>query len=87
VSLKIANNLEYCELQMSKIDSQGKLEVPLRTSKKMKKRKELDALVEKGKQRKKSGSGSGRELLRNDSESTDTEDFSVLQPRNGISKS
>lgn len=49
----------------------------------MKKRKELDALVPNGKVKKKhsSSSGASHELLRVDSDTTDTEEFSVLQPR------
>ncbi|KAG8183059.1 hypothetical protein JTE90_018104 [Oedothorax gibbosus] len=56
----------------------------------MKKRKELDALVSNGKigsskriicGKKGSGSCSAHELLRHDSDSSDMEDFSILQPR------
>ncbi|XP_054706432.1 EF-hand calcium-binding domain-containing protein 14-like isoform X2 [Uloborus diversus] len=56
----------------------------------MKKRKELDALVSNGKigsskriscGKKGSGSCSAHELLRHDTDSSDMEDFSILQPR------
>lgn len=55
----------------------------------MKKRKELDALVSNGKigsnkrngLKKGSGSCSAHELLRHDTDSSDMEDFSILQPR------
>ncbi|GFU05936.1 EF-hand calcium-binding domain-containing protein 14 [Trichonephila clavipes] len=56
----------------------------------MKKRKELDALVSNGKigsskrincGKKASGSCSAHELLRHDTDSSDIEDFSILQPR------
>ncbi|XP_015923195.1 EF-hand calcium-binding domain-containing protein 14 isoform X2 [Parasteatoda tepidariorum] len=55
----------------------------------MKKRKELDALVSNGKLTHKrincikngSGSCSAHELLRHDTDSSDMEDFSILQPR------
>ncbi|GIY26115.1 EF-hand calcium-binding domain-containing protein 14 [Caerostris extrusa] len=54
----------------------------------MKKRKELDALVSNGKigsrincNKKASGSCSAHELLRHDTDSSDIEDFSILQPR------
>lgn len=55
----------------------------------MKKRKELDALVPNGKVKKKHSSSSGgatHELLQVDSDTTETEDFSVLQPRKFPSK-
>ncbi|KFM60610.1 EF-hand domain-containing protein, partial [Stegodyphus mimosarum] len=56
----------------------------------MKKRKELDALVSNGKissskrincNKKGSGSCSAHELLRHDTDTSDMEDFSILQPR------
>lgn len=67
----------------------SKLDVQVKQYKKMKKRKELDALVSNGKigsnkrngLKKGSGSCSAHELLRHDTDSSDMEDFSILQPR------
>jgi hypothetical protein len=62
-----------------KLDSGSRGNVQFKPSKKMKKRRQLDALVSNGKKlpRRKQ---SGHELLRsNDSESSEVEEFSVLE--------
>ena len=62
-----------------KLDSGNRNNVQFKPSKKMKKRRQLDALVSNGKKiaRRKQ---SGHELLRsNDSESSEVEEFSVLE--------
>lgn len=69
-------------IQNAKLDPHARINVDFKPSKKMKKRRELDALVAGGKSRRKSSnSGSGHELLRyNASESSD-EDFRLAPPK------
>ncbi|XP_033737240.1 EF-hand calcium-binding domain-containing protein 14-like isoform X2 [Pecten maximus] len=57
------------------LDQQSKINVEFKPSKRMKKRRELDALVGNGKSRRKSKSG--HELLRSDSESSEIDEFSL----------
>ena len=57
------------------LESQNKINVEFQPSKKMKKRRELDALVCNGKVRRKSKSG--HELLRTESESSEIDEFSI----------
>ncbi|XP_060072291.1 EF-hand calcium-binding domain-containing protein 14-like isoform X1 [Ylistrum balloti] len=57
------------------LDQQSKINVEFKPSKRMKKRRELDALVGNGKTRRKSKSG--HELLRSDSESSEIDEFSL----------
>ncbi|XP_076086803.1 uncharacterized protein LOC143057381 isoform X1 [Mytilus galloprovincialis] len=57
------------------MEPQNKLNVEFQPSKKMKKRRELDALVCNGKVRRKSKSG--HELLRTESESSEIDEFSI----------
>ena len=65
--------------QLSKLEGGPRANVQFKPSKKMKKRRQLDALVSNGKKlpRRKH---SGHELLRsNDSESSEVEEFSVIE--------
>jgi len=65
------------------LDQQSKINVDFKPSKKMKKRRELDALVSNGKRRK---SKSGHELLRSDSESSEIDEFSLSSQKSLIRK-
>lgn len=68
-------------IQKANLDPHARVNVDFKPSKRMKKRRELDALVGVGKSRRKS-STSGHELLRsNGSESSDDEDFRVTSHR------
>lgn len=57
------------------LDSQGNLGVGFKPPKKMKKRRELDALVGSGKTRRKMKNG--HELLRTESESSEVDEFLI----------
>ena len=64
----------------TKLDSQNRLAVEFKPSKRMKKRRELDALVNGSKQPSGARVKNGRhELLRNESESSEVEEFSLTQ--------
>jgi len=64
----------------AKLDSQNRLSVDFKPSKRMKKRRELDALVNGSKQPSGARVKNGRhELLRNESESSEVEEFSLTQ--------
>ena len=73
-------------VKLIKLDSQGRLNVDFKPAKRMKKRRELDALVSNVKQssgvsgstRNRARSKNGKhELLRNDSDSSEVEEFSL----------
>lgn len=62
----------------AKLETQNRLGVEFKPSKRMKKRRELDALVNGSKQSSGARVKNGRhELLRNDSESSEVEEFSL----------
>lgn len=68
-------------IQKANLDSSARINVEFKPSKRMKKRRELDALVGVGKSRRKS-SNSGHELLRsNGSESSDEDVYRVTPHR------
>lgn len=59
------------------LDPQSKLNVEFKPPKRMKKRRQLDALVSNGKLRRKSKNGQEHELLRSDSESSEIDEFNI----------
>lgn len=72
---KLQNRLDYQIYQCPMLDSQGNLDVGFKPPKKMKKRRELDALVGSGKTRRKMKNG--HELLRTESESSEVDEFLI----------
>lgn len=64
------------------LDSQGNLDVGFKPPKKMKKRRELDALVGSGKTRRKMKNG--HELLRTESESSEVDEFLITDRKSFI---
>ena len=71
----VAASGERSNWKTTKLDPQTKVNVDFKPSKKMKKRRELDALVNgKSGRRKKKGQ---HELLRNDTESSDVEEYAI----------
>lgn len=72
---KLQNRLDLKLYQCPMLDSQGNLDVGFKPPKKMKKRRELDALVGSGKTRRKMKNG--HELLRTESESSEVDEFLI----------
>lgn len=76
---KLQNRLDLkltlSDYQCPMLDSQGNLDVGFKPPKKMKKRRELDALVGSGKTRRKMKNG--HELLRTESESSEVDEFLI----------
>ncbi|KAJ8305293.1 hypothetical protein KUTeg_015838 [Tegillarca granosa] len=66
------------------LDPQSKLNVEFKPPKRMKKRRQLDALVSNGKLRRKSKNGQEHELLRSDSESSEIDEFNIATQKSYI---